>query len=684
MKKSTISIMMICIALLLPGCKKKAATTPELTSGIDLTNLDTTASPKDDFYQYACGGWMKKFPIPDEYSRYGNFDRLAETNLTQLKDVISEMAAKKHKAGTIEQKIGDLYNLGMDSARLEKQGNEPIQEALTKIAQLKSREELTAQLIEMHNNGTAPFFGIFGESDPDNSSMVIAWLSQSGLGIGDRDYYLKAEHKAIREQYITLIDNLLQLANYPILNPKAANTKVAATNILALETHMAEACMPKEAMRDPFAMHNIYSIEQLDKTMSALDMSQYLRERGLGDLESINVCQPKYFEALNKMLSQTDLETIKAYLAWNLIRHAAPYLSHDFADASFEFYGHQLTGATAQKPRWKRVISTVNGALGEAVGQIYVDHYFSADAKTRMQNLVSDLQVALKERLMGNTWMDDSTKAKAVNKLSSMIVKIGYPDEWRDYSSLEIKDDSYYANIVRAERFESAYQLGKIGKPTDPTEWQMTPQTVNAYYNPSTNEICFPAAILQPPFFNVKADDAVNYGAIGVVIGHEMTHGFDDQGRLYDNIGNLHNWWSEHDGEAFKARTQILVDHFNAIEVAPGLFANGAFTLGENIADNGGLNVSFTALKKAIAEGRVKGEMDGFTPEQRFFLAYAGVWACNIRDAEIVRRTQSDPHSLAKWRVNGTLPHINAFAETYDLKEGDGMYLAPEKRAVIW
>ena len=683
MKKLPLLIM-ICAATLLPSCKKKAAAPTELTSGIDLTNLDTTVSPTEEFYQYACGGWMKKFPIPDEYSRYGNFDRLAETNLAQLKEVVTDMASKKHKAGSIEQKIGDLYNLGMDSTKLEKQGNAPIQEELTKIAQIKNRDELTALLTEMHNNGTAPFFVLFGESDPDNSSMVIAWLSQSGLGIGDRDYYLKAEHKAIRDEYITLVDKLLQLSNYPTLAPASANTQLMAKNILALETRMAEAFMDKTAMRDPFAMHNIRSLEQLGKMLPTLDMAQYLRDRGLGDLESINVCQPTYFEALNKLLAQTDLETIKGYLAWNLIRHAAPYLSHDFADAHFEFYGHQLTGATAQKPRWKRVVGTVNDALGEAVGQIYVDHYFSADAKTRMQNLVSDLQVALKERIMGNTWMEDSTKAKAVNKLSSMIVKIGYPDEWRDYSGLDIQNDSYYANIVRAERFESAYQLNKIGKPTDPTEWQMTPQTVNAYYNPSTNEICFPAAILQPPFFNVNADDAVNYGAIGVVIGHEMTHGFDDQGRLYDNIGNLHNWWSEHDAQAFKERTQILVDHFNAIEVAPGLFANGSFTLGENIADNGGLNVSFTALKKAMAEGRVKGEMDGFSAEQRFFLAYAGVWACNIRDAEIVRRTATDPHSLAKWRVNGTLPHINAFAETYNLKEGDGMYLAPEKRAVIW
>lgn len=426
------------------------------------------------------------------------------------------------------------------------------------------------------------------------------------------------------------------------------------------------------------------SVDDLQAMISAVDMKAYLKAIGLENIDSLNVGQPDYIKGLNTLILSTDLEIIKAYIALQLVNDASPYLSNDFVQTNFDFYGKVLSGKTEMKPRWKRVVSTVDGCLGEAVGQMYVEKYFPTEAKERMLKLVDNLKSALGERIEQNTWMTQQTKAKAKEKLETIIVKIGYPDKWRDYSSLHIEKDSYYANIERASRFETAYQLSKVGKPVDRSLWLMTPQTVNAYYNPTTNEICFPAGILQPPFFDMHADDAVNYGAIGVVIGHEMTHGFDDQGRNYDKDGNLKDWWTETDSKNFEERTKVLVNHFNRIEVLPGVFANGTFTLGENIADNGGVNVSYVAMQKAIKEGSIQKVMDGFTAEQRFFIAYAGVWAGNIRDEEIIRRTKEDPHSLGKWRVNGTLPHIPAFIKAFDVKEGNSMYLTAELQAAIW
>ena len=683
--KKVIIPLMICMIFCLVGCKsKKQAEEVVLTSGIDLANLDTTASPNDDFYQFACGGWMKNNPLKPEYSRYGSFDVLAENNQVQLKDIISETAAQQNEQGTVAQKIGDLYNIGMDSLNIEKQGAEPIQSELKTIADMKDLKGLTAMLADMSMNGLNPFLGIFGEADPDNSSMNIAWLWQSGLGIGDRDYYLKPDQQNTRDKYVEMMAEMFKLSGYSKMVNMEGREKELATAVLKLETAMAEKFMDKNTMRDPFKTHNIRTLDQLQKMLPAINVKEYLEAQGLGSLESVNVGQVDYVSALSQIIKTTDLNTIKAYLAWQVIDAAAPYLSSDFVDASFNFYGKVLSGKEENKPRWKRVVGTVDGCLGEAVGQLYVEKYFPAAAKERMLKLVDNLKVSLGERIQDANWMSDSTKMRAKEKLDAIIVKIGYPDKWRDYSKLEIKNDSYYANVLRARRFENEYQMSKIGKPVDPTEWQMTPQTVNAYYNPTTNEICFPAGILQPPFFDMNADDAVNYGAIGVVIGHEMTHGFDDQGRNYDKMGNLSNWWTEEDSKNFETRSQVLVDYFNKIEVAPGLYANGQFTLGENIADNGGLNISFQALQKAKAEGGIQDMMDGFTADQRFFLAYANVWANNIRDEEIVRRTMEDPHSLGRYRVNATLPHIDGFIEAFNIQPGDKMYVAPEERARIW
>lgn len=684
MKKLLIPVM-LCVVLCLAGCKSKQnAETPALTSGIDFANLDTTVSPAEDFYQYACGGWMKNHPLTSEYSRYGSFDVLGENNQLQLKELIEETASTKHDKGTVAQKIGDLFNMGMDSLTIEKQGSEPIAAQLKTIADIKSKTELTQLLGEMSLTGNCPFIQIFGEADPDNSSMNIAWIWQNGLGIGDRDYYLQADQQEVRDQYVALMTQMLTISGYSKMVNNEGKENEMAKSIMNMETAMAKAFMDKNTLRDPFKTHNIKTIDEFQKMLPTLDVKAYLDIQGLSKLETVNVGQVDYVKALNNILKNTDLNTIKAYLAWNVINEAAPFLSSEFVNADFNFYGKALSGKEENKPRWKRVVGTVDGCLGEAVGQLYVEKYFPAEAKDRMMKLVGNLQAALGERIATSTWMSEPTKKLAKEKLDAMIVKIGYPDKWRDYSSLDVENDSYYANIMRARRFECAYQMSKIGNPVDPTEWLMTPQTVNAYYNPTTNEICFPAGILQPPFFDMNADDAVNYGAIGVVIGHEMTHGFDDQGRNYDKVGNLNNWWTEADAENFNARAQVLVDYFNGIEVAPGVFANGQFTLGENIADNGGVNISFQALQKAKQEGSIQENMDGFTADQRFFLAYANVWANNIRDKEIIRRTTEDPHSLGKWRVNATLPHIDGFVEAFGIKAGDKMYVAPENRAHIW
>ncbi|NLJ82769.1 MAG: M13 family metallopeptidase, partial [Bacteroidales bacterium] len=645
--KSKFYLIISCVIVLLTACNQKEKNM--LTSGINKSYLDESVKPQQDFYQYACGGWMKLHPLTGEYARYGSFDKLGEDNQEKLKDLIVNIANKSQKAESIPQKIGDLYNLGMDSLLLEKQGAEPIQEELKSINNLKSLQGLTEKLIELHQYGTSAFFGIIARANPQNSAMSIAWAWQSGLGIGDRDYYVEKETQAIRDQYVVLLTNMLKLSGYNQIADLEGKEEEMAKAVLALETKMAEMFMNKIDLRDPYKTHNHVSIEEFQQMIPAIDVKQYLQAMEISHIDSINVGQPTYIKGLQQILTNTDINTIKAYLSLQYIINAASYLSEEFVAANFEFYGKTLSGRTEIRPRWKRVVSTVNGCLGEAVGQMYVEKYFPPEAKERMLKLVENLEVSLAERIDQNSWMTDETKVKAKDKLSSMIVKIGYPDTWRDYSGLHIKKDSYYANIKRANRFEKEYQLRKIGKAVDKNLWLMTPQTVNAYYNPTTNEICFPAAILQPPFFDMNADDAVNYGAIGVVIGHEMTHGFDDRGRNYDKNGNLSDWWTETDSKNFNARTQVLVNHFNKIEVFPGTFANGEFTLGENIADNGGLNVSYVALQKAKNQGNIQEKMDGFTAEQRFFIAYAGVWAGNIRDEEILRRTKEDPHSLGEW-----------------------------------
>ncbi|MCE5330510.1 MAG: M13 family metallopeptidase [Bacteroidales bacterium] len=673
MKKQLLTI--ISIALMTTACHKT-----NLSSGIDLSNLDTTAVPGTDFYQYACGGWMKNNPLTGEYARFGSFDKLAENNRKQLRELIEGIASKPAEKGSVEQKIGDLYNLAMDSMKLNKDGFEPVKEQLKAIAAIKTTAELSKFIPELSLSGVDAYFSVYVDADPMNSSKYLVQTYQSGISLDEREYYLDndAQTTNIRNKYKEHIVKMFILFGFP--------EEVARQNmesVLKIETRLATAAYDQVKLRDPHANYNKMPVDDLQKLVPALDWKVYLSSLGLKNINEISVSQKESLVEVGNIIASEPLAAQIAYLQWKTIDDAASYLNDEIAAQNFDFYGKTLSGKQEQSPRWKRAVSKVDRVLGEAVGQMYVKRYFPAESKERMLKLVHNLQESLGERINALAWMGDTTKVKAIEKLNTFHVKIGYPDKWRDYSKLEINKDSYYANIQRANRFENEYMFAKAGKVVDKDEWHMTPQTVNAYYNPSTNEICFPAGILQYPFFDMKADDAFNYGAIGVVIGHEMTHGFDDQGCQFDKDGNLKNWWTEDDKKKFDVRAKGLADFFDAIEVAPGVKANGKFTLGENIADHGGLQVSFQAFKNATKDAALT-VVDGFTPEQRFFLSYANVWAGNIRPEEILVLTKSDPHSLGKYRVNGALPHIAAWYEAFGIKAGDPMFVPVEKRVSIW
>ncbi|MDR1023860.1 MAG: M13 family metallopeptidase [Prevotellaceae bacterium] len=653
------------------------------TPGIDLTNLDTAINLRQDFYGYACGGWMKKNPLKPEYARYGTFDQLRENNQQQLNDLIDELSKGKNPENSVQQKIADLYNLGMDAATLNAQGREPIQDELQAIAAIGSKEQLSAKMVELHAQQITPFFAFFGEADFANSDMNIGWLYQGGLSLGEREYYLDQDErsKEIRAKFVEHIAAMFTLAGYDRI--VGVGAEALAQQVFDLETRLAKASMDKHTQRLPEKIYNKISVAELKELAPSYDWAAFFAAAGLSDMQDLNVSQPAFIKEVSAILKDEKVDKLKAYFAWMYIDAAAAYLSDDFVNQNFEFYGKVLSGREELRPRWKRTVDVVNGAMGEAVGQAYVAKYFPASSKERMVELVKNLQAALADRINGLSWMTDTTKTKALEKLATFRVKIGYPNKWRDYSKLEVSKDGYWKNILRSNRFDFEYLMSEVNKPLDKEKWGMFPQTVNAYYNPTTNEICFPAGILQPPFFNKDADDAVNYGAIGVVIGHEMTHGFDDQGRKYDAKGNLQDWWTATDSKQFDERAQVLVEHFNRIEVLPGLNADGKFTLGENIADFGGLQVAYEALQKASV-GKAEEKIDGFTPAQRFFVAYATLWAGNIRDKEVERLTKIDVHSLGRWRVNGTLPHVNTFVQAFGIQPGDAMYIAPEKRANIW
>lgn len=645
---------------------------------LNLSNLDHTVKPGTDFYRFATGGWCQANPIPDEFARFGSFDKLRDENQRQIRELILELSATRHEKGTSAQKIGDLFRIGNDSVKLNAEGAKPLQEGLKALQSLKSREEIIKVAATMRKDGPNPFFDIYIGPDDKNSNAYLLQFSQGGLGMDDRDYYLDASSKSLREGYQKLIQAQFVNAGF---TPAVAKKAVSA--VMKIETALATSHFTKENSRIPELNYHKYLVGQLNDSVAAFSWKVFLGSLGGAAETSVNVCQVKPMVTAVKLLQTVPVAELKLYLQWCLINEAAPYLSDNFVNANFDFYGRQMTGSKVLRPRWKRVLTNIDNSLGEEVGKLYTAKYFPAKAKERMIKLVDNLKLSLGERIAALPWMSPETKAKAQEKLNAFIVKIGYPDTWKDYTSLEIKDDSYWANICRANLFDYNFNFAKLGKPVDKMEWYMTPQTVNAYYNPTTNEICFPAGILQPPFFYMNADDALNYGGIGVVIGHEMTHGFDDQGCKYDKNGNMLNWWKPEDATKFDARTKVLTDYFNQIVVLDTLHANGSFTLGENIADHGGLQVSYNAFLKT-EQGKAAKLLGGFSPAQRFFLSYANLWATNTRDAEIIRLTKQDPHSLGKWRVDGALPHIAAWYDAFGITPADPMYLPAEKRASIW
>ena len=665
-------------ALALTGCSQsKDAGKP----AIDLANFDNTVSPADDFYQYACGGWMEANPLTPEYARYGIFDQLDKENQDKLKVLIDELNSKPQEEGSVGDKISTLYAQGLDMDKRNADGAAPVKEQLAAINAITDLDELSAVTARMHMETSSPFFSIYIGADEKNSTMNLLQFYQGGISMGDRDYYLLDDEASVkmRDAYRKYVNTLFTLAGY-----SAEEASKAADAVMKFETGIAETSVDRNALRDVHLNYNKMSLKEFVRKYDFLNWDIFFKEIGVKASTEVNAGQVSFFKGLTKLVKKTSLDDLKAYLSFKLLNSASNYLSEDFVNANFEFFGKTVQGREELQPLWKRSLAVVNRSLAEAFGQMYVEKYFPASSKEKMLEMVANLQTALGERIEALEWMSDETKAKAQEKLGTFIVKVGYPDTWKDYTALEIKDDSYWANICRANLFSHYEMMKDEGKPVDRTQWGMSPQTVNAYYNPTTNEICFPAAILQPPFFNPDADDAVNYGGIGVVIGHEMTHGFDDQGRNYDKDGNISAWWTKEDEKKFNEKAQVLVDQYDKIIVLDDIHADGRYTLGENIADQGGLLISYQAYMNTLKGKERPADIDGFTHEQRFYLGYANLWAQNVRPQEIIRRTKTDVHSLGKWRVNGALRNIDGFYEAFDVKEGDAMYMAPEERINIW
>ena len=644
---------------------------------LDLTDLDTTTSPKVDFYQYATGGWQKKNPLKPEFSRYGSFDAIAETTQKNLNELFENMATLEAKPGTVDQKISDLYKMALDSTTRNALGAEPIQPYIAEILAVDSKDALADLLGKMNLYGEGGFYGAGVEADLTNSEMQILYLGQGGLGMGDRDYYLLETNAALKAGYQAFLEKALTLAG-------VENAAQLAAKDMQVEDAMAQVAWTREQNRDMQAIYNPMSSAEIDAAWPELRFGRVCAAANIPAQDKVIVQQPSYFDGLNKLFKECDLETLKAYLLCQFVSGQCGALSDDFYTASWEFFSHQMAGTQEQQPRWKRAMSVPNSLLGEAVGQMYVERYFPESSKKQMVELVENLRTALGQHIDALEWMSDETKAKAREKLAAFTVKIGYPDKWKDYSTLAIDPaNTYYENLRNASAWYVQDNLSKLGKPTDKTEWGMTPQTVNAYYNPTTNEICFPAGILQKPFFDPEADEAVNYGGIGVVIGHEMSHGFDDQGSMFDAKGNMENWWTPADKAKFDALGDKLAAQFDAVEVLPGVHANGRYTLGENIGDHGGLSIAFTAMENAL-KGKNPGLIDGFTPAQRFYLSYGNIWAQNITDQEKARLTNMDPHSLAVNRVNVSVRNFQTFFDAFDIHEGDPMYRPEEERVHIW
>ena len=655
------------------------ATAGNPSKAVDRGNLDPSTNPGENFYQYACGGWKLNNPLDPQYARFGTFDQLAENSRNQVKEIITTLG-NNHAHGTIQQKVGDLYAMGMDSVRLNNEGMAPLVSGIEMIKAL-TRDQVPGAIAFLHNGIGAPFFNSAVMADLKDSNSNMLYLMQGGLGMGDRDYYLDKDANTvnIRRAYINYIQQLFELIGY-----KKGNAKKAAVHVLEIETALARVAMTREETRDYSKLYNVISVAKLKNDYPNFNWEQYFDGINVKNVDKVCVFQPKSLAAVNGMMVSLNEDEMKEYLIYKYMDAAAPYLSDEFADANFDMYSRAMSGKQVKMPRWKHSLEVPNSLLGEAVGQLYVEKYFPADAKKKMQNLVDNLKKALGDHIANLSWMSAKTKVNALVKLNSFTVKIGYPDKWRDYSGLDIDPSkSYWENVLAARRFQAEYEYAQLDKPVDKERWYMTPQTVNAYYEPSSNEICFPAGILQAPYFDPNADDACNYGAIGVVIGHEMTHGFDDQGRNFDHNGNMVDWWTPEDAAKFQELANKLGEQYSAEIVADDVHANGQFTMGENIADHGGLRVAYSAFKNT-EQGKGETLIDGFTPDQRFFLSYANVWAANITKEEMLRRTKVDPHSLGVNRVNVAIRNLDEFFKAFNIQPEMQMWRNPADRVTIW
>ena len=649
-------------------------------AGLNRADMNLNVSPGEDFYEYAGGGWMKANPLKPEYSSFGVFDVIYEQNREQLRELFLDLARTQHPQGSVGQKVTDLYKLAMDSDRLNREGAAPVKPTLQEIAAFK-RANLTPFLVKQHLENGNPFFSTGIEVDLKNSDANVVWVSAGTSGLPDRDYYLNtdADSRKIQKAYRAYLAQMFGFHGY---TKKAAQR--AAKTIYDLEYRFAEASMDRAEARDYNKLYNVRTVEQLQADYPAVNWREYFDGMGLRGVEWVILTEPRVMAVAQNMMATLTEQQIKDYVSGLVIKSSASRLSDEIGKANFEFYGRLLSGQQEQRPRWKRALSIPDNLLGEAVGELYVNKYFAHGSKEKMLKLIEALRKSLATHIAGLTWMSDSTKVNALVKLNAFKVKIGYPDKWRDYSGLTVDaSKSLYDNVKAAVIYETRRNLNKWGKPVDKEEWGMTPQTVNAYYDPTSNEICFPAAILQPPFFDVKADDATNFGAIGVVIGHEMTHGFDDQGRNFDNVGNMKDWWTAADAERFTAQAEKLAAQFDKIIVVKDQHANGHLTLGENIADQGGLRIAYDAFRQTPQFKACK-PLDGFTPAQRFYLSYGRIWAENATEESIFQQTKSDPHSIGRYRVNATLRNIDTFFDAFGIKPGDKMWLDPADRAIIW
>ena len=680
-KPTLLALTVVCTMAACGDAKKGGKDDTSGVKLLDPANMDTSVSPAENFFMYANGTWFKKNPIPASETRWGSFNTLEENNYKILHELLEAAAANKGaKAGSPDQKVGDFYRSGMDTVAIEKAGISPLNPWLARIDAAKNTEEILAEIVKQHSEGIGSVFAFYVSPDDKNVTQQICQVFQGGLGMPDRDYYFNNDPRTtkIRDAYKAYLTTIFGLMG----NDEATAIKNSQA-VFALETSLAKASMTRVEMRDPYKMYNKFNLAGLSKTTPNMDWANIFAQLGVKGQDSLIVGQPKFLAEVGKQLKATPVDAWKVYLKFHLVNGMAAFLSKDFDNARFDFYGKTVRGQQEQKERWKRILKVVDGSVGELLGQMYVDKTFKPEAKKRMLDLVNNLQKTYGDRIMRLDWMSDATKQKAMGKLNTFIKKIGYPDKWKDYSKLDVVGNDFVKNVIASSAFEYNYNISRLGKPVDKTEWGMTPPTVNAYYNPAFNEIVFPAGILQYPFFSDQADDALNYGGIGGVIGHEMTHGFDDQGSQYDAEGNLKNWWTPEDATKFKQKTGMVIAQFNSYTVLDSVHVNGELTLGENLADLGGLAIAYEAFKKT-KQGQSNEKIDGFTPDQRFFLSWAQVWRAATRDEEMFNRIKTDPHSPNLWRCNGPLSNMPEFYAAFNVKQGDKMYRPDSLRAKVW